>query len=30
MTHMMSMADMVPITVETPRIDNECSLDINP
>ena len=27
LTHMMSMADPVTISVETPRIDSECSLE---
>ena len=27
LTHMMSMADIVAIVVETLRIDNECSLE---
>ena len=27
MTHMMSMADLVAIGVETPRIDSGCSLE---
>ena len=27
LTHMMSMADLVAISVETPRIDSGCSLE---
>ena len=27
LTHMMSMANLVAISVETPRIDSGCSLD---
>ena len=27
LTHMMSMADLVVIDGETPKIDNECSLE---
>ena len=28
LTHIMNMADLVAISVETPRIDNGCSLEI--